>query len=614
MHILICLLLFGLSCTTVLAAPLHNRLAGHASPYLAMHGQDPVHWQEWNAASVAQARKQGKLLFVSSGYFSCHWCHVMQQESYQHTDIARLLNAHFIPVKVDRELNAALDGKLIDFVEKTQGIAGWPLNVFITPEGYPLVGMVYVPPDNFLQVIEKLKTEWQNSRIALSQLARDVSHELQPAVPDAGTTLTPALLADYQALMIKQSFANADELQGGFGEESKFPSVPQLQTLLRVYARTQERRLYDFLNLTLEQMASQGLRDHLGGGFYRYVVDPGWQLPHFEKMLYDNALLVGLYLEAAKVLQRPQYRKVAAETLNFMQTQMRLPGGGLLASFSAIDERGVEGGYYLWSAAEVKNLLSAEEWQIAEAYWGLRGAPELDAGHHLLERMGIGALVQQRGWSEKSIQQQLQSATTKLLTQRQQRQLPRDPKALAAWNGLALSAYVAAGREGLLERQAVEELKNFIQTQLWDGKRLYRMKSAAGYAIPGDLEDYAYVSQALLAWAMWQNTAADWTLLETLVTQAWQKFYGPQGWKLAEDSLLKYREVQPLTSDGPMPSAAAVLLKTTLELASRRQHRDLQAQALTALGRGHEVLRAETFWHASYLDALYTQQELSASK
>jgi len=609
----LCFILFF--ATSAQSAELENQLSKHASPYLAMHAKDPVQWQEWNSVTVERAKRENKLLFVSSGYFSCHWCHVMQKESYQDINIAKILNTHFIPVKVDRELNAALDAKLIDFVERTQGIAGWPLNVFITPEGYPLVGMVYVPPDNFLQVLSKLKIEWQTNNKSLKQLAVDAAKDLQPAEQGVDAKIPANLILHYQQSMLHQTFTLADELQGGFGDQNKFPSVPQLGTLLTIYEQTDNHRLYKFLLLTLDQMASQGLYDQIGGGFFRYSVDPGWQVPHFEKMLYDNAQLAGLYLQAAKILKHQEYKKIARETLMFMQREMQSSNGkGYLASFSAIDDLGIEGGYYAWGRDEVKKLLSAKEWQLAESYWGLQGSPDIEQGHHLVQASSIHQLSRELGWPVEEISQHLIKAGKKLSEQRQKRNLPKDTKVLAAWNGLALSTLVASAREGLVDREQASKLKNYLQTTLWDGKQLYRMKPSADYHIVGDLEDYAYVTQGLLAWAVWQNRETDWQSLEAMVDQAWKKFYGKQGWKLSENSLLKYREAQTLVIDGPMPSPAATLIKTSLELAHHRNNKKLQVQALKALSAGHDTLSENTFWYASYVDALYARQRLNASK
>ncbi|MGD8927195.1 MAG: DUF255 domain-containing protein, partial [Thioalkalispiraceae bacterium] len=352
-----------------------NALYQHASPYLAMHGRDPVHWLEWNKDAVELARKQDKLLFVSSGYFSCHWCHVMQRESYQNEEIASLLNTSFIPVKVDRELNSALDAHLIDFVERTQGYSGWPLNTFITPDGYPLVGFTYAPPEKFIQILTGLEKEWREKKSELKRLAKNASAELSIAEVSNSAVLPTDLAAGLMDSFVNQSFTYADDLQGGYGQENKFPSVPQLNTLLTIYERKPNAQIKQFLKITLDNMAAQGLRDQLGGGFFRYVVDPNWQIPHFEKMLYDNALLAGLYYRAAGILAEPEYKNVANQTLDFILQELNTDSGAFAASLSAIDNKGIEGGYYLWDKEELTTILSDQEWKVVSLYWGLLGHP-----------------------------------------------------------------------------------------------------------------------------------------------------------------------------------------------------------------------------------------------
>ena len=270
-------------------AQLTNRLAGHPSPYLAMHGKDPVHWQDWGPEVLRLAQAENKLVFISSGYFACHWCHVMQRESYHDPAIAELLNRHFIAVKLDRELHPALDAHLIAFVERTQGNAGWPLNVFLTPAGNPLVGLTYAPPAKFRELLQRLAETWTKEAAALKDVARRAAAEL------GAQAASPAVSPDLGALRIQlsaQALQLGDELQGGFGRQSRFPMIPQLLALLELLEIQPDARLRSLLQLTLDQMAGQGLRDHLGGGFFRYTVDPGWQIPHYEKMLYTNAMMV----------------------------------------------------------------------------------------------------------------------------------------------------------------------------------------------------------------------------------------------------------------------------------------------------------------------------------
>jgi len=290
------LFVFILSSQSIMA--LENQLASHPSSYLAMHAEDPVHWQDWHPELLQQAQKEGKLLFVSSGYFACHWCHVMRRESYNNEDIANLLNQYFIPVKLDRELEPAMDAHLIDFVQRTQGRAGWPLNVFLTPEGYPLLGMTYVPAGKFQQLLLKLNTLWRGEAEETAAMAQRGMQALvkqrQPKTPGSLVNLI-----ELKTSFISNTIQMADQMQGGFGQSNKFPMTPQLSLLLELQASAPDKMLEDFLILTLDQMADNGLRDQLAGGFYRYTVDPGWQTPHYEKMLYTQALLSELYMRAA---------------------------------------------------------------------------------------------------------------------------------------------------------------------------------------------------------------------------------------------------------------------------------------------------------------------------
>lgn len=429
------------------ALTIENTLKDHASPYLAMHGDDPVAWQEWSKETINRARKEGKLIYVSSGYFSCHWCHVMQRESYQNKDVAEILNTHFIPVKVDREINSALDSHLIDFVDRTQGHSGWPLNVFITPDGFPLVGMTYVPTQNFLKVLNNLTIKWKEDKSHLEQIAVNATNDTSSSAAFEIEKLQPGLGLAYINHFLSQASSMADELSGGFGEQNKFPSVPQLHVLLTAYKNKPEDTLKQFLLLSLNKMASQGLNDQLSGGFFRYTVDPLWQTPHFEKMLYDNALLASLYMDAAKILNNKKFEKIAKTTLDFLLDTFQSEQGVFIASLSALDNKNVEGGYYLWQRDELNNILTNRELELVELIWKLEGTAELAAGYHLAEVMSVNEAAKTLRISPEKANSHFDSAKNKMLNERLKRNVPRDTKLLAAWNGLTLSAFSKAAKQ-----------------------------------------------------------------------------------------------------------------------------------------------------------------------
>lgn len=601
---LLLIVLMILPVTSVFA----NALKGHVSPYLAMHGDDPVNWREWNADTVQLAQKQGKLLFVSSGYFSCHWCHVMQRESYQNKDIAKILNTYFVAVKVDRELDAALDAHLIDFVERTQGISGWPLNAFVTPDGYPLVGMVYVPPDNFKQILQKLQTEWQKDATSLRRIARQASEELSSATVTQSTVLPDSLAESLTKTFIQQTLTNADTMQGGFGQENKFPSVPQLMTLLALYETTPNESVKEFLTLTLDHMASQGLLDQLGGGFYRYVVDPNWQVPHFEKMLYDNALLAHLYYRAGEVFKQTEYTQVANQTLEFILIDMATNTDAYAASLSAVDNKGIEGGYYLWHRDDLKKILTQDELAVVSLYWQLDGAPDLEDGHHLVQAASRSTVATQLKMNNQQVEQLLASASAKMLAVRAKRVLPKDSKILSAWNGLVLTALVEGTKATGSARyqQKAAQLAEYIGSQLWDkqAKLLKKASAEKGAFGVAALEDYAYVAQGL--YSLWQVNKNKQTeaLLKEVLEQAWTRFYGKQGWQLAEDMLLKYGTGKTVISDGPMPAPSAVLIRTSYEYGVGSNNKQLVNRALRAMNVGYEEMNTDAFWFATQIDAI----------
>jgi hypothetical protein len=617
------------------AAPLENQLRQHSSPYLALHGQDPVAWQEWNAATVARARRAGKLLYLSIGYFSCHWCHVMQRETYRNAEIARYLNEQFIPVKVDRELEPALDARLIEFAENTRGLSGWPLNVFVTPDGHPLYATLYHPPEDFLRILQRIEQLWRNDRTRLVTLARTEAVAPQgPGKPEVSGVRARAL-ADQ---VVAEALKTADSVQGGFGEQSKFPQSPQLAFLLAHYERSPDPRLKDFLLLTFDAMAVNGLQDHLGGGFFRYTVDPSWKTPHFEKMLYDNAQLARLYRQAARVFGRADYQYIANRTLDFMLRELRAASGAYIGALSALDDKGVEGGYYLWSAAELEALLTPDEREVYRPFAGMIGAAPFEPGYLPLRAMSAAEIAAQRQLELAEVEKLIASAEDKLRVARTKRVLPRDSKELAAWNGLALAALAEAAKDtqdepmegrgttpGKAEvdrvgnersrlrreltvetryRSAAQALRDYLATQLWDGSTLMRARVQGKASGQVALEDYAYVTFGLTQWATLTGEKGDFALAKAIAKAAWKRFYSPQGFRLAESSLLAAETGQDVLSDGPMPSPSAVLAEASLRLAEKTGDVALRRQVLAALNSGYAMINANPFWYATPVSAL----------
>lgn len=567
-------------------AAMSNRLAGHPSPYLALHGADPVAWQEWSAETIARAKRENKLLFVSVGYFACHWCHVMQRESYKNRDIASLLNRDFVPVKVDRELNTGLDDALQTFSERLLRIAGWPLNAFVTPEGYPVYVILYAPPEEFRGVLEKLSDRWKADRSGIEKLARQAATE--PTVPQTQKLDRNSVL-QWQEKFLRQARAEGDEFRGGFGQVGKFPMSPQLALLLEQAAKAPDGELAAFLKLTLDQMGAKGLHDHVGGGFFRYTVDPGWETPHFEKMLYDNAQLARIYLRAAEIFKSPSYRDIGLGTLDFMIEILKDRDGGYYTSTSAVDSHGREGASYLWERDALTKLLDVEEYAVARRVWRLDATRPFEFGYLPAEWVTPDQ-------AERAV---LAGALKKMKKARLGRSLPRDDKRNAGLNGLALSAFSAGMKLDSKYAGHAASLARFISTRLVRNDGLFKAV-ARGRQIEGaELEDYAYVVTGLLDYAEAAKNPSARTLASRLAHRAWKQFFSGKGWRHEENPLLKTIQPEAVLPDGATPSPSAMLIAASLRLGDD----ELAARARQALSWQSADMARDPFVFATQIKA-----------
>lgn len=561
---------------------------GH-SPYLDMHRKDPVQWRHWGPEVLAEAERLNRPIFISVGYFSCYWCHVMQQESFLNADIAALLNRHFIPVIVDRELNPALDAQLLAFVERYRGAAGWPLNTVLTPRGYPLLGAVYLPRDNLHKLLTTLATQWPQQHREMRALARQAAQTSQPeAAPSQPDNGRAASL--FCGRLLSSAMALADELNGGFGETAKFPLSPLLDALMHIAAIEPDSELADFLQLTLDHMAAGNLRDHLRGGFFRYTTDPGWQQPHFEKMLYDNAQLAQIYFRAAALFARPDYDRIGFEILDFLSGHMRSPKGAYYAALSAIDLEGRDGGYYLWQEQELRAALGDEDYEYAVNAWPLPMAS--DAGHGLLPP----ALPDDASPRLRKIRQRLLAARPAAL-------LPVDRKIIAGWNGLALAALAsgAARPGGDRYKSRAAGLRNFLLQQLYDNGKLYRVRPTEGKAVPGTLADYAWVAAGLLAYDRLTGKP-DKLALHAMLDRAQGLFYDEHGWRASSAMLLPLPRAEFHLPSRHLPSASASLIRTGLALARQHKDRNSERHWRQLALQARQDLLADPLEYADYID------------
>ncbi len=549
-----------LFCTIANANPLKN----HSSPYLAMHGNDPVNWMEWGKPALDKAKKENKLLFVSIGYFACHWCHVMHKESYSNQEIADKLNKNYISVKVDRELNPVLDKRLIEFVQTTNGTAGWPLNVFITPDGYPLVGATYMPKAHFSSVLDQLSTKWKNQQFSLSNQAKSMSKTLVSLLAKQELQVATSTIKTLREKYVENALQYADTLQGGFGQQRKFPQIPQLWAMLKLNRISKNKQADEFIQLTLNQMMQKGLHDDIAGGFYRYTTDPDWEIPHYEKMLYTNAMAPLLYFDAAQQYNNKSYNELGLETLKFLQDEMRGSANAFITSLSAVDDKGEEGGYYLWQQAELKKVLSPDELKMANLYWNMNRPNEKPAGNLPRQQYSFSQLAKKLNKSTNDIRTQINIIKQKLKKHRNKtRKIPRDTKLLAGMNGLVLAAFAEAilvdPKDKSLQVTG-QKLSQFL-INLWDGKKLRR---SAANAKQGTLYDYAAVSWGLLKWGIASNNSKIKQIAIDIANTAWNKFYINNRWIESSNSLLPKGVQQAHIADSSLISAEALLLEASL--------------------------------------------------
>ncbi len=582
--LLLALLLSGIALQPGLAA---NRLAGHPSPYLALHGNDPVDWRPWQAEVFAEAAKDNRLVLVSVGYFSCHWCHVMQRESYQDEAVASMLNRHYVSVKVDRELDPDLDQRLIGFVERVRGSAGWPLNVFLTPEGYPLTGFTYLPRDNFHRLLGQLEAEWRENHVELSKAAKRFFE--QQIQDDPGTEIDAPQLPAGRLLgaFVAQSMLAADQLQGGFGDTSKFPNVPQLDALLEVIAANEhiDPDVVDFVRLTLDVMSSSNLSDHLNGGFFRYTVDPDWQTPHYEKMLYDNAQLASLYLRAHELWPKAGYAHTAQRTLDFVEAELKHPQGGYMSSLSAVDEDNIEGGAYLWDREQLEAALSRDELKYLKNLWQLETIP-----NDFLPRPLDSAIA--GGDADRN-----QAILKKLRTQNRGR-MPPDDKRLASWNAMLLDALtLAADRDIRFEKRA-RGLYQFMRKEFFLEDRLIRFAGNPEVA-SAVLEDYTEVAIAFYRYGR-QFDDQDAVERARILTETAHAYFLQDGrWRQKTDSLIPVAPGQWIMADQVFRSPMSLWIEAALNIPG--VDGELRDNARQMLQRANRELVEAPYFYGSFI-------------
>ncbi|MBT6157960.1 MAG: thioredoxin domain-containing protein [Planctomycetaceae bacterium] len=482
-----------------------NFLSTETSPYLLQHASNPVDWYPWGDVALEAARAQERPIFLSIGYSACHWCHVMEHESFENTQIAELMNRHFINIKVDREERPDLDQIYMNAVMALTGRGGWPMSVFLTPDLKPFYGGTYWPPTSrmgmpgFGDILQKVNEAWSNSRDHVFQSADELTeHVIAMGVPqgEPGTIAEPQLIAAMQQLL-----KTADRTNGGFGGAPKFPHPMDIRLLLRCWKRFGSDDALAVVNLTLDKMSRGGIYDHLGGGFHRYSVDERWLAPHFEKMLYDNALLAMAYLDAFQATSNPDYERVVRETLDYILREMTQPEGGFYSTQDA-DSEGEEGKFFVWSERELCDQLEPEDERVFGTCYDVSAGGNWE-GHNILNRVKTHAeAAAALKLDEDELSGLLDRCRQKLFDVRKQRIAPaRDDKVLVSWNGLMISAMARAAQ--ILDEpkyaDAARDAADFILQQMRDdeGRLLHAFKDGRA-RFNAYLDDYACLIDGLI--------------------------------------------------------------------------------------------------------------------
>jgi len=571
-----------------------NRLARETSPYLLQHAHNPVDWYPWGKEALERARREDRPILLSIGYAACHWCHVMERESFENEEIARLMNASFVCIKVDREERPDLDDIYMSATVAMSGSGGWPMTVFLTPEQQPFFAGTYFPPvdrygrPGFRTVLQKLAELWQHERSAVLGQAKELTDHVRKL---AGPGPSGDLQLESQRGAVEQLAQSYDSRYGGFGKAPKFPPAQSLELFLRYVRRTGDERARRMLQGTLDGMKAGGMYDQLGGGFARYSTDERWHVPHFEKMLYDNAQLAKVYTEAYQLTGNAEYGRIAVETLDYVAREMQSEEGGYYSATDA-DSEGVEGKFFVWEPHEIEELLSPEDAERFCAYYDVTPQGNWEGLNVLRVQRSHELVASDLGISVEALRESLSRALPILYEARSKRVPPLlDDKVLVAWNGLMIEAFAVAARvfpeRGYAE--SASRAADFLLSRLTrpDGG-LYRTYRAGKAHLSAYLEDYAYLAQGLIS--LYEVSGEERYLHEAarLAERLLADFGDPEGgpfYQTAHDHEALIARVRD-GHDGAIPNPNAIAAHALARLARHLGRPEWEERALQAL-RGY---------------------------
>ncbi len=589
-----------------------NRLATETSPYLLQHAHNPVDWYPWGAAAFAKAQAEDKPILLSVGYSACHWCHVMAHESFENEHIADLMNKLFVNVKVDREERPDVDEIYMNAVQMLTGRGGWPMTVFLTPDGKPFYGGTYFPPEDrhnlpaFPRVLAGIAQAYREKPEDVTKSTAEILSRLEQLARREATTRPLEVSALEKA--VEGLAQHYDETHGGIGQAPKFPNTSVFSLFLRYAHATGNQRYLDMTTHTLRKMSQGGMYDHLGGGFHRYSVDERWLVPHFEKMLYDNALLARLYLEGYQVSGEPLFRQLVEDLLAYVEREMVSPEGGFYSTQDA-DSEGVEGKFFVWDQDEVMRILGDEVGEIFCRYYDVTDVGNFEHKNILHPTLELDQLARLFRREVDDVKQLIGQAKDTLFAVREQRVKPgRDEKILTSWNGLMISAFAEAykvlGKPGYLEvaRRGIR----FIQTALSHEGRLLRSYKDGQARFNAYLDDYACFSAALLDVyeATFEPHYLDEAaaLTDVLLDRFWDAQEGGFFFTSSDHEALISRPKSAF--DGSVPSGNSVAASVLLRLYYATERQDYLTRAETIFRLFYDALEQNPFGFSNMLCGL----------
>ncbi|TDB64443.1 thioredoxin domain-containing protein [Arundinibacter roseus] len=597
-----------------------NKLAKETSPYLLQHAHNPVDWFPWGEEALEMARTENKPILVSIGYSACHWCHVMERECFEKESVAAVMNEHLVCIKVDREERPDIDAIYMDAVHLMGVRGGWPLNVFLLPDAKPFYGVTYLPPQNWVQLVKSIRNAFENHHTELVESAEGFAASLQTGEAEKyglSVTSTHVSVNDLDAMFEKLK-RNFDTEKGGMDRAPKFPMPSIYKFLLRYYDLTQNPEALVQVELTLNRMAMGGIYDHVGGGWARYSVDDEWFIPHFEKMLYDNAQLISLYSETYSLTQNPLYAARIRHTYDWLMSEMRSAEGGFFSALDA-DSEGVEGKFYVWTADELRAVLG-ENYSWFATLYGITDHGNWEHGlNHLHLTQDVQRAAISKGIFDESFLVNYETALQTLARHRTPRVRPGlDDKILASWNGLLLKgltdAYRALGDEEI--RTTAIELGHFLKEKMVENSQLWHSYKEGKASVNGFLEDYAAVSEGLLG--LYQITFDEYwlSLVQELLDYSLDHFYDPEDGffffthKEAENLIARKKEL----FDNVIPGSNSILAHALFQAGSLLDHPTYIELADGMLNRMDKILKGEiqvaTNWAAFYAQRVQSTAEI----